>query len=44
MKVHIPMVIKRIGNNRLLVALPDYPRPITMSLDQFEREQKKYAL
>lgn len=43
MKVHVPMVIKNMGNNRILVALPNYPRPIVMSYEQFRKESKKYG-
>jgi len=27
----------------LLVAVPNYPRPLVMSYEQFEREQRKYG-
>jgi len=43
MRVPTPMIIKRINNNKLLVAVPDYPRPLVMSYEQFEREQRKYG-
>tara|TARA_R110002051_G_scaffold226434_1_gene289094 strand:+ start:681 stop:818 length:138 start_codon:yes stop_codon:yes gene_type:complete len=42
MKVHIPMIIKTLGSDNLLVALPDYPRPVVMNYQQFEREKRKY--
>ena len=42
MKVPVPMIIKRLSGNNVLVAVPDYPRPIVMSLEQFEREKRKY--
>ena len=43
MKVHVPMIIKNVGNGKVLVAVPDYPRPLIMSYEQFEREQRKYG-
>ena len=42
MKVHVPMIIKTLSGGNILVALPDYPRPIVMSYLQFEREKRKY--
>lgn len=43
MKVHVPMIIRNLNGNKLLVAVPDYPRPLVMSYEQFEREQRKYG-
>lgn len=43
MKVHHPMVIKKLPSNNVLVALPDYPRPIIMSRQQFEIDKRKYV-
>ena len=43
MKVHVPMIIKTLSGGKFLVALPDYPRPLVMSYEQFEKEQRKYG-
>ena len=43
MKVHVPMIIRHLSGNQLLVAVPDYLRPLVMSYEQFEREQRKYG-
>ncbi len=43
MKVHVPMIIKHLSGGKLLVAVPDYPRPLVMSYEQFEKEQRKYG-
>ncbi len=43
MKVHVPMIVKHLNGGKLLVAVPNYPRLLVMSYEQFEKEQRKYG-
>jgi hypothetical protein len=42
MKVHKPKIIKKLTSGYVLVALPNYPIPTVMSLEEFSKEKKLY--